>query len=392
MGWVTIYERDPETGKLARLPADVRPRPGSERRYRAQWRGPTGKIGSKMCRRSHEAEALIRKMEAARDVGTYFDPALGRQPFGDLLEHVLATASHLRPSTLQLYRSQARLYLGPALGARPVSSIDTPAVREFVADLRARTGAGQTSSTFRLLRRVLQVAVDDGLIARNPARGVRPPVPPAREIRFLTGEEVALIAAEVNPRYRALVLLLGWRGPRFGEAAGLRVKDVDLFRGRLRIERALSVVGGQLLEGPTKTKRARSLRLPASLRDELTVHLERFSDPRDPEAPVFTNTLGHQLRHNSFRRQIFHPACDRIGISPRPRLHDLRHTAVALAIAAGAHAKEIQEMCGHSSMAITFDVYGHLFDSVQDASVERLDLLLRESQSPPPSEVRSLEG
>ena len=60
------------------------------------------------------------------------------------------------------------------------------------------------------------------------------------------------------------------------------------------------------------------------------------------------------------------------GIATGLRIHDLRHTAVALAIAAGAHPKEIQELCGHSSITTTLNVYGHLFESLQDRLADRL--------------------
>ncbi len=64
------------------------------------------------------------------------------------------------------------------------------------------------------------------------------------------------------------------------------------------------------------------------------------------------------------------------------RIHDLRHTAVALAVAAGAHPKEIQELCGHASITTTLNVYGHLFESLQQRLAERLDETFRAARAP----------
>jgi integrase len=83
------------------------------------------------------------------------------------------------------------------------------------------------------------------------------------------------------------------------------------------------------------------------------------------------------MRHTHLRQKVFHPACRRAGIDPLPRLHDLRHTAVALAIQAGAHPKAVQEMVGHASITMTLDTYGHLFDSLQEETASRLDAIYR---------------
>jgi integrase len=62
------------------------------------------------------------------------------------------------------------------------------------------------------------------------------------------------------------------------------------------------------------------------------------------------------------------------------RIHDLRHTAVALAISAGGHPKQIQELCGHASITTTLNTYGHLFESLQEGLAERLGQTLLASK------------
>ena len=90
---------------------------------------------------------------------------------------------------------------------------------------------------------------------------------------------------------------------------------------------------------------------------------------------MFPNQGGRPLNGPSFRGNIWVRAVDRAGIAPGLRPHDLRHTAVALAIAAGAHPKVIQARMGHASIGVTLDRYGHLFpehDAEIAVSLDRL--------------------
>jgi integrase len=178
----------------------------------------------------------------------------------------------------------------------------------------------------------------------------------SREPRFLTPEEVSALAAEVPGQYRALVLLLGYGGLRIGEAVALRVKDIDPMRRRVQVRVAVAEVEGRLVEGSPKGGKPRTVRVPAFLADELAEHIA----PRagGPEARAFPGERGGPLYPSYFRRKVFQPAIRRLGFDPPPRVHDLSHTAVALAIGAGYQAKAIQEMLGHASITTTLDLTG----------------------------------
>ncbi|HXF72084.1 MAG TPA: site-specific integrase, partial [Actinomycetota bacterium] len=196
-------------------------------------------------------------------------------------------------------------------------------------------------------------------------------------MRPLSAREVAALAEAVPGRDRALIFVLGYAGLRIGEAAALRVGDVDLLRRRLHVRASASEVRGRWILGSTKTDRERSVALPAFLAEELARHLEAHSSPSAPEAFVFTGPGGSPLRPNNWRRRVFLPAQRAAGITPLRRIHDLRHTAAALAIEAGAHPKMVQEMLGHSSITVTLDVYGHLFPSLHDALAASLEETFR---------------
>jgi integrase len=179
----------------------------------------------------------------------------------------------------------------------------------------------------------------------------------------------------VESRFRALVLLVAYGGLRFGELAGLRRSRIDLLRGRVVVAETLIDVDGELSFGPPKTKRSRrTVPLPRRIVHELERHLEEYVAPT-PDALVFTGPKGARLRRAGFRRIWWRPAVAAAGV-PGLKFHELRHTFVALWVAAGANAKEVSVRAGHSSVTFTLDRYGHLCEDHEDRIPERLDALL----------------
>jgi integrase len=178
------------------------------------------------------------------------------------------------------------------------------------------------------------------------------------EMRFLTPAEVATLADAIHTRYRALVLVGAYGGLRIGELAGLRRCRVDLLRGSVQVAEIVVEVRGVLHIGPPKTRASRRMvGLPRFVVEELAAHL---ADATDPEAFVFTAPKGGPLRVTGFRARVWRPATRAAGVDGL-RIHDLRHTAVALWIAAGANPKEVAARAGHASVSFTLDRYGHLY-------------------------------
>ncbi len=350
-------------------------------RYKAGYRDPLRRPRYRTFSRRRDAEAYLTSVENAKNVGTYLDPSLGVVPLQDFWSHYWRTSKPPAESTQALYEVHARLHILPHLGARRLNSITKSDVRVWLAELReAGVGESTVNASQRLLRRVLNVAVDEGRIPANPAAKLGMKKPPRREVRPIPLEQLRAIADEVDNRYRVLVLLLGFCGLRIGEASALRVRSVDLMRRRLQIVASASEVAGRRIEkDSTKTGVSRSVTLPRFLAEELTMHLAAYSDPSDPDALVFISAGGGAVRQTAFRNRVFQPACRRLGMDPVPRVHDLRHTAVALAIHEGATAKEVQELVGHSSIVVTMDTYAYLFENIQERLADRMDAAYRTS-------------
>ena len=177
-----------------------------------------------------------------------------------------------------------------------------------------------------------------------------------------------LVCVQLYPDYGVFVQLLAYTGLRWGEATALRVRDVDLRRGRLDVRRAFSDVGGRLIEGTPKTHQQRTVPIAASLHADLA----RLLFARGPDELVFTTAAGTPLRMSNFRRHVWTAAVRTAGLDGLTP-HGLRHTAASLYIAAGTPPKAVQRILGHASIAITLHLYGHLYPDDMDTWADRLD-------------------
>jgi integrase len=193
-----------------------------------------------------------------------------------------------------------------------------------------------------------------------------PKQPPRRNV-YLTAEQLQRLADE-SGRYKSLVLVLvlvlGVGGLRLGEAAALRVSDVDFLRRRVELRRNAVKVGGGFVVGALKNHTHRSVALPGFVVDELADACEG----KDRDELIWPSPRGGYISGPSLRETSW-PAmavarCQRADPTfPRVTPHDLRHTAVSLAISAGANPKVVQRMLGHASAAMTLDIYANLFES-----------------------------
>jgi integrase len=322
--------------------------------------------------------------------GEYIDPALGKITLREYGESVLAS-DNLRPSTQAGYEGFFRTHILRRLGDRPIASLRPSDVREFIAAMR-RDGVGESTiaHVYRVLRKILNVAVREERLVRNPALKVPAPKEPTHEAFFLSEEEVARIATEADEG-GVLIRFLAFTGLRIGEAAGLRVQDLNLMRGDVRVERSVSEVRGKLVVGRPKTDKAiRSVPAPASLHDDLAVLVAG----KAPSDPLFTAAKGGMLRPRHVRERMFKPAARRAGVlrnGEPPRLHDLRHTFASLCAKAGFSIYEVSRMMGHSSIDITADRYTHLFPERRHEAHHRLDAMFAAAEEAASSGAEVIE-
>ncbi len=228
------------------------------------------------------------------------------------------------------------------------------------------------------LQAILASSVDSDLLTRSPVRprslglqGVRRPERPT-----LTAGELLRLAGAVPARYRALVLLAGTVGLRWGECIGLRVADVDFLRRRIRIEQTVEEVSGHVrVVAATKSEAGkRSFAMPAFLVDELAAHLATHRPGIGPDDLVFVGPKGGILRR-SFEARVFKPAVEAAGLPENLTFHGLHHVATTLMIANNEHPKVIQHRLGHADPAMSLGVYGHVPDALDQDVAGRLHQL-----------------
>lgn len=344
--------------------------------WEVRWRDVDGRNRSRTLKTQALAERFERTVRTDTDRGlpTGRPKTMTVRAFAD---QWLAGAHNLREGGRSLYRRDLDRHILPALGDTPLHRLTPAAIDKFLADeADAGVAASSRHRHWRTLRAMLRVAEDRDLIARSPIRKVRPPRVPRTEMRFLDAPALERLAdaavlrdkkGKILADYRAMVLVAGWGGLRWSEIAGLLARYVT----DGSVEVVAQLVDGHRWEEPKGGSR-RTVPLPASVLDLVDV-------PDDPDGLVFTSPRGEPLNHSNWHRRVFAPAKKAAGVDGAFRFHDLRHTAVALAVAGGARASSIKARMGHSSIQVTLDTYGHLLPEVDEQVVAGLDKLRSEA-------------
>lgn len=351
----------------------------SSGRWQARYRDPTGQERARNCARKVEAERFLALAEADKLRGAWVDPRAGRVTIATFAERWYGTTVPLKPKTRSGYRSLLDSRVLPPLGNLELRQVDPVLVKEWVAKLQE---AGLSASRIRQARNVLHAifksAVEASLVVRNPVTGVKTQRVVSGERRYLTPDQIGVLARAMKAPYDVLTYVLAYTGIRVGEAAALRRSRCDLLRSRLHITESLAEVSGNLYFGPTKSYRHRMVVMPGVIRDLLAHHLEGIG--QEPEALVFVSPTGRPLRYSNFRNRVWRPATEVAGL-PDLDVHELRHTAASLMISRGGDPKLIQTQLGHSSISVTYDVYGHLFPDRLDEPAAGLDDLFRSARA-----------
>lgn len=336
-------------------------------KYRARYTDPVGKVRSRTFARRADADLFLRQLDADRLRGQWVDPADGDTAFATWAQEFLRLSRRLARSTQDTYARDLEQYIVPRFGAYRLGRMPAEEIENWLNDeIASGIAASSVHRHYRTLRRALQVAVEKQKIISNPCERVDPPRVPHREMVFLDWDEAYHLADAHSERYRAMILLAVDSGMRWSELIGLRVGKLDLGNRKVRVTEQLVQHQDRSFERtPPKTAAGvRSITFSSFTADALRDHLLAF-DRCAKDDLVFVNSAGNPIMASSFRTHHLRPAQDRAGV--RCRFHDLRHTSVALAIAAGAHPKAIQVRMGHASINVTLDRYGHLFPELDEA-------------------------
>jgi integrase len=320
---------------------------------------------------------------------------------GEYLDSWLQGKHALKPSTRSHYRASIDLYLKPHLGDIRLLELQPHHLdRFYVAINVGRRGQPLSPASLRrvhaCLRSALGTAVKRRLIPYNPALHIElAPENPKRPKPWTAQQCRAFLVAVADDPLEPLYHLLILTGLRRGEAVGLRWEDVDLERQFLRVVQQVTEVGGRATIGTPKSRRStRVVPLDSQTVDKLRRHRESQVAERaawggswQDSGLVFTREDGRVLRPEYVTRH-FQALAKEHGL-PVIRLHDLRHTNATLALEAGVDLKVVSERLGHSTTAITADIYTHVAPTVGQAAAQRIaDVLAETSEGQPPGQPR----
>ncbi|MDV6211789.1 tyrosine-type recombinase/integrase [Rhodococcus erythropolis] len=296
-----------------------------------------------------------------------------------------ARIEQLKPSTRAGYLNRWRTHVQPRWGTVKLSDVEHADVVRWIADLtRAGQSVSSVSACWGVLNQILKMAVRNGNILRNPCADVALPKTAHIEhedLRIITINQLRRLAASAEehgtPQDGTMILTLGFVGLRFGELAGLQVRDVNLDARTLRIRRNVTEVDGHLHIGSPKSGKPRRVNFPAYLVKRLQDQIGA-SGPDDYLFPLGgRNQTGASkpMRRTNWAKRVFTPAVEKVELKPLT-IHDLRHAFAASAIQAGASIYVVQRQLGHARPSITLDIYGYLFEDDLSDAADRLDAAL----------------
>ena len=238
-------------------------------RYRARYRDPGRRQQEKRFPRKVDAQRWLDEAASAMVTQTWTAPARGRVTVAEWAARWLDSQTGIKPSTPYRYGTLLRAPVLPAWGDYRLADVNHADVATWVARVRTQGSApGTVRQAHRVFSLLLELAVRDGRIPRNPAERVPLPRIVRGEPRFLTRTEVEGLADAAGDD-GDVIRLLAYTGLRFGELAALRVRRVDFLRLRLTVAESATEVGGRLVFGTPKTHQQRSVPLPATLVESL---------------------------------------------------------------------------------------------------------------------------
>jgi integrase len=356
-------------------------------RYRVRVTDPVS--GERVSLGTHAAKADAEKAFAEalteQSRGTWVSPDASKITLATYAPQWLESrlskgGAGLRPRVRELYEGQLRLHILPRLGDLPLGQLRTATVRAwYTSMIKSGPGASTSAKCYRLLRAILNTAVEDGIVAMNPCTIRGAGAERSAERAIPTIREVFALAAAVQPRYRALVLLAAFGGLRRGELFGLARGHIDLDEATVSVEiQRQQLSSGKHIIGPPKSDAGRRIvSIPTEALEPLRTHLDRWT-ATGIASWVFTGPKGGPLRDGVWQQE-WDSARRQVGL-PDLHFHDLRHVAATLTAATGAGVKEIMYRLGHSSPQAALR-YQHATADRDRAIAEAISRLIQVARS-----------
>jgi integrase len=333
-----------------------------------------------------QAEAIERRTQALIEMKQGLLATGPKQKVKDYLERWL---EEVHKPTIKLnsyirYRSILDKHILPALGHISLQKLAPHQVQSlYTQKLKEGLKASSVHLIHALLHKALSNAVRWGLVPRNVCDMVTVPRTSKPEIHPLTAKEAQkLLETAKGHQLEAMLTVALTTGMRLGELTGLKWSDIDFEHKNLQIRRTVTYRGGYgfIVSEPKTTRSKRKIVLPIPLIEVLKRHRTNQKEIRLRTGPawqendiVFSNTCGNFSDPAKVRKLFLRLLKD--ADLHRVRFHDLRHSAATILLVMGIHPKVVQELLGHSTIAITMDTYSHVLPSLQEDAIDKLSNL-----------------
>ncbi|WP_245813863.1 tyrosine-type recombinase/integrase [Rhodococcus marinonascens] len=349
---------------------------GKGKRWLVRW-DESGRRVSKAFENKEVAVAFMGRTSTEQADGTYITKDKRDVTLSDVWPLWWSGKAGKSKSTRDGYQA-AWKHIEPKWGSVACQEISRAAVAAWLPTLTGRLrgddgerlplSESSTQKVIITLNGLLEMAVEERIVLSNPIRTKDAPRQKSSQRRYLSVAEVDRLSAVMPSGItRLIVNVLIRTGIRPGEAFGLQVGDLDASRGRLRISRDVDAKGAA---DDTKTGKHRDVPVGG----ELLLDLEDAAEGRGREEWLLADSRGGWTRNRW--RTVWKTATEGAGLDDLDT-YELRHTAASLAIHSGANVKTVQRMLGHSSAAMTLDIYGHLWDEELDALPKAMDEHMR---------------
>jgi integrase len=341
------------------------------------------------------AEKELRRLLRTLDTGEHVDPT--RMTVREWLSAWLAAVrQEVSPKSHERYSEIVDNFLVPELGAVAITKLMPTHIQEAYAKWaiggrRDSKRGGLSPRTRRHIHRVLSSAlaraVEQQILARNPADAFRKRLPKVerKEMITLTVEQSRCLLDAIAKSWMYWPTLIALAtGMRRGEVLALRWRNVDLDRACIRVVESLEQTKTGLRFKAPKTEKARAITLPAFAIEELrrlkrqqAQELLKLGVRQAPDTLVCNRGDGEPRIPLTLTLE-FARFVDRMRGLPKVRFHDLRHSHATQLLASGVHPKIAQERLGHSTISTTLDLYSHVSDTMQTDAAARLDAVFRD--------------
>lgn len=341
---------------------------GSNGESRASWqvdyRDQAGRRRSKQFKRKKEAEAwLVNAIgEVRQGIHTPDSTSITVLQAAERWLNSVRAAER-EPTTIASYEQHVRLHIVPKCGLMKLSQLSTPIVKGYLDDWLLTISRPMALRVLRSLKALIAEAQASGLVAQNVAQVVKAPrqARDSGKVRPPTKEALRRIlkAARTgeNRQAEALVAVALFGGLRASELRGLPWDAVCMTSGRVTVRQRADALG--TIGPPKSTAGYRTIPLPFGALEALRKW--KVDCPSHYLDLVFPSVKGKPLSHRVMLSNIVMPIMRAADVEPFG-MHTFRHAAASLWIDRGINPKRVQYLMGHSSIQVTFDTYGHLFD------------------------------